>query len=181
MSQLSTTSNSIMGGRNEQVQNRQSSRAAAVTTQRLIRSTTPQDAKLWSEPPTNTVADNECDTNADMCCLGKNFIVLNATYRTADVYAYNASIKPIKKLRLSQQQQHTMTLFQGTRSSVFFTSPCIMCEHITMTSPHPWNHSEVIMVQAMAQGGSPIMNPWKRCLAIGQSILMPTPMRRFSI
>jgi hypothetical protein len=96
MSQLSTTSNSIMGGRNEQVQNRQSRRAAAVTTQRLIRSTTPQDAKLWSEPPTNTVSDNECDTNDDMCCLGKNFIVLNATYCTADVYAYDASIKPIK-------------------------------------------------------------------------------------
>jgi hypothetical protein len=38
---------------------------------------------------------NECDTNADTCCLGQNFIILLYTSnRTADVYAYDKSYKP---------------------------------------------------------------------------------------
>ena len=44
------------------------------------------------------MAENECDTNADTCCLGKNFIVLTPTFRTADVYAYDTSIKPIENV-----------------------------------------------------------------------------------
>jgi hypothetical protein len=54
--------------------------------------------KTWNDPPVNTVAENECDTNADTCCLGRNFVVLHATYRTADVYAYDASIQPIENV-----------------------------------------------------------------------------------
>jgi hypothetical protein len=46
------------------------------------------------EPSPNTPGVNECDTNADTCCLGQNFIVLNYTNRTADVYAYDKSYKP---------------------------------------------------------------------------------------
>jgi hypothetical protein len=42
----------------------------------------------------NTTANNECDTNADTCCLGTNFIILNYTNRTSDVYAYDKSYKP---------------------------------------------------------------------------------------
>ena len=80
---------SIIGGRNEQAQNRQNRRVApAVTTQRHVQSATPI-ASRWEDPAVNTTADNECDTNADICCLGKNFVVLNATFRTADVYAYD--------------------------------------------------------------------------------------------
>jgi hypothetical protein len=54
--------------------------------------------KAWTDPPVNTRADNECETNADTCCLGQNFLVLNLTYRTADVYAYDTSIKPIENV-----------------------------------------------------------------------------------
>ena len=46
------------------------------------------------EPTVNTLAMNECDTNADTSCLGKNFIVLQFTNRTADVYAYDKTIEP---------------------------------------------------------------------------------------
>ena len=38
------------------------------------------------------------DTNADTCCLGKNFVILHHSYRTADVYAYDSSIKPVKNV-----------------------------------------------------------------------------------
>ena len=41
-------------------------------------------------------ADNECDTNADTCCLGANFSILAYTRRTADVYAYDKAIAPIE-------------------------------------------------------------------------------------
>jgi hypothetical protein len=46
------------------------------------------------EPGPNTHATNECDTNADTCCLGQNFIILHYTNRTADVYAYDKLYKP---------------------------------------------------------------------------------------
>ena len=38
---------------------------------------------------------NECDTNADTCCLGKNFVILEFTQRAADVYTYIKDIAPI--------------------------------------------------------------------------------------
>jgi len=91
-----TSSNSIMGGRNEQANARQARRAAAVVTKRHVQSA--HTSQLWTDPPVNTTADNECDTNADTCCLGKNFLVLHSTYRTADVYAYDTSIKPIENV-----------------------------------------------------------------------------------
>ena len=40
------------------------------------------------------VATNECDTNADTCCLGTNFCILQHTNRKADVYAYDTNLKP---------------------------------------------------------------------------------------
>ncbi|KAI2507485.1 hypothetical protein MHU86_6977 [Fragilaria crotonensis] len=55
-------------------------------------------AYVTSEPPANTAANNECDSNADTCCLGKNFVELQAIYRTADVYAYDALIQPVENV-----------------------------------------------------------------------------------
>ena len=43
-------------------------------------------------------AENECDTNADTCCLGRNFIVLEYTTRTADVYDYDKEIDPLNNV-----------------------------------------------------------------------------------
>ena len=41
------------------------------------------------------MAANGCDTNADTCCLGKNFVILEFTQRAADVYAFIKDIAPI--------------------------------------------------------------------------------------
>lgn len=49
---------------------------------------------IVSEPSPNTEGINECDTDADTCCLGKNFMVYKYTQRTADVYAYDKSLTP---------------------------------------------------------------------------------------
>ena len=48
-----------------------------------------------TQPPPYTEAVNENDTDADTCCLGKNFIVYKYTTRAADVYAHDKSYKPI--------------------------------------------------------------------------------------
>ena len=42
------------------------------------------------------MANNECDTNADMCCLVKNYVILKNTSRTTDVYEYETTIKPLE-------------------------------------------------------------------------------------
>ena len=91
--------NSIMGGRNEQPHNRDVCRTAAVITrQRHVKSSTTE--RSWNDPQPNTMAENECDKNANTCCLGKNFIILAATLRTADVYAYDTSIHPVENVSI---------------------------------------------------------------------------------
>ena len=47
------------------------------------------------QPKPGVSAANECDTNADTCCLGRNSVVLEYTTRTADVYAYDKDIAPL--------------------------------------------------------------------------------------
>ena len=55
---------------------------------------TSQIKSIVAEPSPNIIGINECDTDADTCCLGKNFIVYKYTQRTADVYAYDISYAP---------------------------------------------------------------------------------------
>ena len=54
--------------------------------------------KAVHEPAAGQRAMNECDTNADACCLGSNFRILHYTTRVADVYAYDKSISPIENV-----------------------------------------------------------------------------------
>ena len=113
-----------MGGRNEQAHNRQIRRAGAVTTQRHVQSSTCLTS--WSNPPENTVADIDCDMNADTCCVGKIFIVLSPTYHTADVYAYNTSMRPIKNVPIVSELRRLTTPFQGQHTFSFSTNHHIM-------------------------------------------------------
>eukprot|EP00978_Attheya_sp_CCMP212_P014773 scaffold37804_cov62-Attheya_sp.AAC.7 len=87
----------MMGGRNEQSANRQGRRIAAVQTVQHIKTNRPGNSKNLEAFP-NTKAKNECDTNANTCCLGTTFVILDYTMRTADVYAYDRSIKPIENV-----------------------------------------------------------------------------------
>ena len=51
-----------------------------------------------NEPAAGTMGDNEGDSNADTCCLGTNFVVLEFTGRMVDVYPYQSSYKPIENV-----------------------------------------------------------------------------------
>ena len=186
------------------------------------------------------MAENECDTNANTCCLGKNFIVLTPTYRTADVYAYDTSIQPIENVPIVSgatayddpitgdtyilvfneslyhgkkldhtlinpnqlrayglplwdypyDPMHAMSIevnrmlripLRATGTKIGFCTrvptpaELTSCEHVQMTSAHPWNPSEVQLSQVTAHGGS--IPSWKRrieslescsCLILGE-------------
>ena len=159
------------------------------------------------ESPAGTEANNEGDSNADTCCLGANFMALEITNRTAEVYPYDPSYEPIANVPIvtgatayddedgttfilifheslfygnklchslinpNQVRHHgidfwdnpfdhrqTLSIdipgeihiplkYEGTR--LFFKSrvptrdELSTCQHIQMTSPVPWEPSEV--------------------------------------
>ena len=64
-----------------------------ITIKRII--STVANTNSHSEPEAGTMAANECDTNSDTCCLGKNLVILEFTQKAADVYAYIKDIAPI--------------------------------------------------------------------------------------
>ena len=98
-----TSNQNFMGGRNEQASirsrntnNNQSgniSLSSLRTGERTVAATKASFAA--SESPAGTIAANETDSNADTCVLGKNFIILNYTQRSADVYPYDSSYEPM--------------------------------------------------------------------------------------
>ena len=49
----------------------------------------------YNESEPGTTANNESDSNADTCCLGSNFVPIEFTGRTADVFPYDKSYKPL--------------------------------------------------------------------------------------
>ena len=51
------------------------------------------------------------------------------------------------------------------RSRVPTQEKLSMCEHIQMTSAHPWNPTKVSMLQALHQGGQISCPTWKRQVA----------------
>ena len=60
-------------------------------------STKPQQHQNWECPP-GTVANNECDTNADCDMAGKNMIPLEFTTRSADVTGFSNDLGTMKDI-----------------------------------------------------------------------------------
>ena len=61
---------------------------------RTVAKTSCEIKSFVAEPSPYTAGINECDTEADTCCLGENFIVYKYTRRTANVYAFDKSYAP---------------------------------------------------------------------------------------
>ena len=86
----------VLGGRTEQRNLRsRNSNIRAVKTTRHVASLV---ATKSVEPYAGIIARNEMDSNADTCCLGTNFIILEVTNRQADVYPYDKSYAPAKNI-----------------------------------------------------------------------------------
>ena len=100
ISQANTQGNgTVMGGRNEESSRRGRINLSHVSS---IRNEVDPDldtrhvrSARHSSPKPGIIAANECDSNADTCCAGTNFVVLRYTHRTANVYPYDTSYKPI--------------------------------------------------------------------------------------
>ena len=99
-----------MGGRNERHQQRQQNSneidskiaelktSLGISTLRIQQtSTKPQQHQNWECPP-GTVANNECDTNADCGVAGKNMIPLEFTTRSADVTGFSNDLGTMKDI-----------------------------------------------------------------------------------
>ena len=98
ISQL-TGGGNIMGGRNEQAPKKRLPVGRSVTSVKTIRRIE-SVSENHEQPKPGVSAANECDTNVDTCCLGINFIVLEYTTRTADVYAYDKDIAPLNDVQI---------------------------------------------------------------------------------
>ena len=75
---------------------------------------TVQDYQSFKTASPNTQRWNETDNNADTCCLGRNFVVLQYTERTADVYSYNSSYVPLHNVPIVSGAKAWDDLVDGT-------------------------------------------------------------------
>jgi hypothetical protein len=91
----------MMGGRNAQAQQRENTpvppgglydqtgrRIATLISKSVWQVAALDSTPIPNEAPAHTPADNECDSNANTCVLGKNFKLIELTGRVADVYGY---------------------------------------------------------------------------------------------
>ena len=88
-----------MGSRNEKVNMRSSNNGndcsvRAVNVKRINDQVTTGGYDIENLDPRN-ISVNEIDMNADTCCPGSNFTVLQMTSRSADVYPYDPLCKPL--------------------------------------------------------------------------------------
>ena len=95
------------------------------------------------EPIANTRAFNKDDTNADTCCLGRNWIITAYSRITADIYAYDKSIKPVENVPIVQAVtaydcHHTKKmyllqinedLYYGNKLDLSLINPNQICAH----------------------------------------------------
>ena len=89
-----------MGDRNDQASIRSRNPTSGNRTVRAVKvmrisSNVSSAYHSLGEPLPGTSAVNEMGSNADTCCLGSNFIVLAMMQRTANVYPYDPSYKPL--------------------------------------------------------------------------------------
>ena len=89
-----------MGDRNHQIRKKSNpkniwpnSNISISTVQSKRKVVSVSAASFDSIPGSN--GKNEYDSNADTCCLGKNWRILEYTCRTSDVYSYDHTKSPI--------------------------------------------------------------------------------------
>ena len=58
-------------------------------------------ANAASQPGPGTESADETDSNADACCLGDNFTILEFANKQVDVHAHDKSIKPLSNVPIA--------------------------------------------------------------------------------
>lgn len=84
----------MMAGRREKTNLQTRNRGVVVlTAKRAIGASRAKGISL--ELDAGTAVNNEADSNAEICCLGSNFIALAYANKMADVYLYDSTYEPI--------------------------------------------------------------------------------------
>ena len=65
-----------------------------MTVRRYIAAT--QDGLQVRQPEPGTMADVEWDSNADTCCLGSNFVIVQPTEHVAEVFPYDDKMPSVR-------------------------------------------------------------------------------------
>ena len=117
----SRESGSIMGDRNEQANIRSRNNGndcsvQAVNVKRINAHITTGSYDIEDPEPKN-ISVNELGMNADTCCLGSNFRVLQMISITADVYPYKLSCKPSYNVPIVSGATTVTDSITGTHSS----------------------------------------------------------------
>ena len=94
-----TGGDTIMGEKNEQAQRKWLPAGQSVASVKTIRRIGYVSWNHQQNKP-GVSAANECDTNANTCCLVRNFVVSEYTTRTAYVYAYDKEIAPLNDVSI---------------------------------------------------------------------------------
>ena len=92
-----TGGGTIIGVRNKQAQRKFLPVGRSVASVKTIRCIGSVSAN-HQQPEPGVSAAKECDTNSDTCYLGRNFVVLEYTTRTEDVYTYDKDIETLNNI-----------------------------------------------------------------------------------
>ena len=88
-----------MGGRNKQAnlisRNNGNDRLVKAVNIKRINAYVKTSGYDIEDPEPGNISVNKLDTNSDTCRLGTNLTVLEMISRTAEVYPYNPSYKPL--------------------------------------------------------------------------------------
>lgn len=150
------TDGSMMGGRNEQAAERGARNVSNFhSTRQHLTDHQSIRAACHVLPEPHTVGSNECDSNANTCCAGTNFVVLQYTNRSADVYPYDSSYAPITNVPIvsaatawtDPNTSETIILvlheclFYGTSLAHTLWNPNQLRHHGTLVNNNPYDTS----------------------------------------
>jgi hypothetical protein len=166
------TQSTMMGGRNAQAQQRgntpvppgglydQTGRRIATLISKSVRQVAALDSTpIPNEAPAFTSADNECDSNADTCVLGKNFKLIELTGRVADVYGYKGdehdAIHIVSGITAYDHSQHGtvlltihQALWYGTKMDHSLINPNQLRSYGVPVWDNPFDPTRDIQIEA---------------------------------
>ena len=134
---------------------------AVASSKRVVKVLDQKSFNDFKEAPANTKGYNETDSNADTCCLGRNFALLNPTERTADVYPYDSAYEPLHNVPIAsaatawddQESGETWLLiineglFYGNKLDHSLLNPNQLRNHGIVYNDNPFNKDEPIGIE----------------------------------
>ena len=105
----------------------------------------------------------EGDSNANTCCLGKNFVILEYTTKQVDAYAYDKSVKPLENVPIvtgatawtdpATENTHILVinegLYYGSRLDPSLLNPNQLRSYGTPFWDNPFDHDRELFIEPL--------------------------------